>query len=76
LTEKTIMASKTASAKSSSANLLNTEVGKIAQLLQTQPNLGDSSRLVKAGKRVKAFFVPFIDRKDNNGEQNSQCEKQ
>lgn len=39
---------------------MNTEVGKIAQLLQTQPNLGDSSRLVKAGKRVKAFFMNVL----------------
>lgn len=39
---------------------MNTEVGKIAQLLQTQPNLGDSSRLGKAGKRVKAFFMNVL----------------
>jgi Cation transport ATPase len=34
---------------------MNTEVGKIAQLLQTQPNPGDSSRLGKAGKRGRHF---------------------
>lgn len=39
---------------------MNTEVGKIAQLLQTQPNLGDSSRLGKVGKRVKAFFMNVL----------------
>ncbi|KAJ5428094.1 ATPase P-type K/Mg/Cd/Cu/Zn/Na/Ca/Na/H-transporter [Penicillium cf. griseofulvum] len=39
---------------------MNTEVGKIAQLLQTQPNLGDSSRLVKAGKRTKAFLMNVL----------------
>ncbi|KAJ5510610.1 ATPase P-type K/Mg/Cd/Cu/Zn/Na/Ca/Na/H-transporter [Penicillium expansum] len=39
---------------------MNTEVGKIAQLLQTQPNLGDSSRLGRAGKRVKAFFMNVL----------------
>ncbi|CAI7606402.1 unnamed protein product [Penicillium glandicola] len=39
---------------------MNTEVGKIAQLLQTQPNLGDSSRLVQVGKRVKVFFMNVL----------------
>ncbi|KAJ5592750.1 hypothetical protein N7537_009654 [Penicillium hordei] len=39
---------------------MNTEVGKIAQLLQTQPNPGDSSRLGKAGKRGKAFFMNVL----------------
>ncbi|KAJ5816662.1 ATPase P-type K/Mg/Cd/Cu/Zn/Na/Ca/Na/H-transporter [Penicillium robsamsonii] len=39
---------------------MNTEVGKIAQLLQTQPDISDSSRLVKAGKRTKAFFMNVL----------------
>ncbi|KAJ9487723.1 hypothetical protein VN97_g5583 [Penicillium thymicola] len=39
---------------------MNTEVGKIAQLLQTQPNLGDSSRVGKAGKQVKTFFMNVL----------------
>jgi Na+-exporting ATPase len=39
---------------------MNTEVGKIAQLLQTQPSLGDSSRLVKAAKSVKAFLMNVL----------------
>ncbi|KAJ5154321.1 ATPase P-type K/Mg/Cd/Cu/Zn/Na/Ca/Na/H-transporter [Penicillium coprophilum] len=39
---------------------MNTEVGKIAQLLQTQPDLHDSSRLAQAGKRTKAFFMNVL----------------
>ncbi|KAJ5780723.1 ATPase P-type K/Mg/Cd/Cu/Zn/Na/Ca/Na/H-transporter [Penicillium paradoxum] len=39
---------------------MNTEVGKIAQLLQTQPNLGDSGPLLKMGKQVKAFFMNVL----------------
>ncbi|KAJ5124465.1 ATPase P-type K/Mg/Cd/Cu/Zn/Na/Ca/Na/H-transporter [Penicillium bovifimosum] len=39
---------------------MNTEVGKIAQLLQTQPSHGDSSRLVTAAKKVKAFVMNVL----------------
>ncbi|KAJ5357424.1 hypothetical protein N7541_004582 [Penicillium brevicompactum] len=42
------------------ASGMNTEVGKIAQLLQAQPSSGDSSRFVKVIKKVQLFFMNIL----------------
>jgi Na+-exporting ATPase len=42
------------------ASGMKTEVGKIAQLLQAQPTIGESSRFVRVTKRVKKFFMNIL----------------
>lgn len=42
------------------ASGMKTEVGKIAQLLQAQPSVSDSSRFIRVVKRVKIFFMNVL----------------